>query len=553
MTLLTPTGLTAARKHLRANAALGMGNFLWNALEVYPRDHRPFVLAQPFETAWGERCDRPTLGDWARLTEDYARRYAALGVGRQDTVGVYGDHGGKYLLHLMALTRLGAIPVFVNQSMAHDAAARHMRRLGVVGVFTDDPRRDALRAAGAGDLGFSIVEADFRDVNPVSVRSHVHHDDDAVLVTHTSGTTGVPKAVLLQHGGFFHAVSRTLDDARDPVVRRAVCALPPSHNAAISAVAIAMMNGEELILMSDLGGPAVIEAIRTHGATAVVAFPQTHVDILNCEPASGDLRSVAMWINLGDSAHERHIRALTQYGNHRRGRSVVGGSWFLDGLGSSEMGSMLFSIVHAPGAECVGRCVGVPRPWVEAEILDAAGTKLPNGQPGLLAVKSPSVAAGYWNDSNLTYKSRLNGYFLTGDVAYRDASGRFHHLDRTTDTVMTTRGPIYTLLYEEAIMNAVEDLLDCSVIAVETKPGEAHVVCYAILRANRSKDEGVLRAEVDRAVEAQGLQPVDEIRRIHPGDLAVGVTGKVLKAELRRAVRRELDQRSADERLRRVA
>jgi acyl-CoA synthetase (AMP-forming)/AMP-acid ligase II len=534
----------AIRNRLRADPGIGMGNFLWKTIEARSNEVRPIVSARPLETAWGERYDSFSLSDLARLAEQYARHYAGLGVRAYDPVGIYVDHGTKYLLHFLALTRLGAIPVLVNQHMNPATAERHMRRVGVVGVFADEPRRAALRDASDAEFGFMIVESDFRSTTVGSFKACVHDENDPVLITHSSGTTGFPKAVLLQHGCFFYPIARELDGPPDSSTLRVLSALPSSHNSAISAAAISIVTGRELILMSDLDGASVLQAIEYYRPTSVVAFPQTFVDILASSPETSDLSSVAMWFNLGDAAHESHIRKLMRFGNHRRGRFSFSGSQFIDGLGSSEMGVTLFSTVHSPATRRFGRCVGRPRPWVDAAILDADGTKLADGNPGFLGIKSPSVSTAYWNDSMLTYKSRRSGYFLTGDIAVRDRLGRFHHLDRVTDTVMAQHGPIYTLLYEEAIMNATDDILDCSVVALETQPSVAHLICFAILRKDAQQEHARLRDKVDSALTSHGLQPLTELRLIARADLAVGVTGKVLKARIRQSLRQELIMRS---------
>jgi acyl-coenzyme A synthetase/AMP-(fatty) acid ligase len=553
MNATTLNDYAAARLRLQSDPGIGMGNFLWKALTVFPEDFGTIISPRPLETAWGEQGQVFNLGDLARLAEAYARRYAALGVGRQDPVGVYVDHGLKYLLHFLALTRLGAIPVLVNSRMDPVIADRHLRRVGVVGVYTDEVRRTALQASEHAAFGFTIVESDFRDAPTREPVPYIHHEHDAVLVTHSSGTTGFPKAVLLQHGGFFYPVARSLDRPLDPATNGPLIALPPSHNAAISAVAMALLNGGEFILMSDQDGKSVIAAIEHYRPTAVVAFPQTLVDVIASHPEAHDLSSVGLWFNLGDAAHERHIKQLVRFGHHQRGRSSREGSRFIDGLGSSEMGVTLFTIDHSADTRHYNRCVGRPQPWVEAAILDANGARLPDGEPGLLAVKSRSVSNGYWNDSNLTFKSRLNGYFLTGDIAYRDEFGLFYHLDRATDLLKTDRGTIHTLVYEETLLNAIDALLDCTVVAFEVRPGEPCAVCLAILREGQQVDERALHNEIDAVLTARGLRPIDEVRIIPMSELAVGVTGKVLKAHLRRVLQRELAERPETARTSRAA
>src|SRR5262245_32689043 len=92
----SPNATTVAKARLRADPGLGMGNFLWKALEVFPEDYGKIVSVRPLQTAWGEHRSTFTLRDLGRIADAYARRYAAFGVSRQDPVGVYVDHGIKY-------------------------------------------------------------------------------------------------------------------------------------------------------------------------------------------------------------------------------------------------------------------------------------------------------------------------------------------------------------------------------------------------------------------------------------------------------------------------
>ncbi len=81
----------------------------------------------------------------------------------------------------------------------------------------------------------------------------------------------------------------------------------------------------------------------------------------------------------------------------------------------------------------------------KAAVLDDDGNEVPDGTVGLLGVKTPSRTPGYWKNPRLTASFELNGYWLTGDVARRDAEGNFYHLDRTVDVIDTAAGPVYSL------------------------------------------------------------------------------------------------------------
>ena len=85
-------------------------------------------------------------------------------------------------------------------------------------------------------------------------------------------------------------------------------------------------------------------------------------------------------------------------------------------------------------------------------------------------MKSPTLAIGYWNDSVNTFRTRLNGYYLTGDLMYRDAEGNYYHVDRASDAIDLGDGKwLYTALSEERILNRCPDVRDCTVLAVRER------------------------------------------------------------------------------------
>ena len=81
------------------------------------------------------------------------------------------------------------------------------------------------------------------------------------------------------------------------------------------------------------------------------------------------------------------------------------------------------------------------------------GEEVPDGEVGHCGLKSPTLALGYWNDSVNTFRTRLNGYYLTGDLLYRDAEGYYYHVDRASDAIDLGGGDwLYTAMSEERIL-----------------------------------------------------------------------------------------------------
>jgi acyl-coenzyme A synthetase/AMP-(fatty) acid ligase len=369
---------------------------------------------------------------------------------------------------------------------------------------------------------------------------YMHDASDPVLITHSSGTTGVPKAVPMHHDNFFAGIDLRLRIAVPKVMERVLCALPPAHNSAITNFAFSLLAGLPVQLMSTQDATAVLRAIEDFRPTMVTGFSTTFAELCQHDLDARYLDSVQLWWNSGDAAHERHIRRLQNYGSHykveRTGISVQPGSAFTDALGSSEMGHSLFNSLHMPGAPITPRCFGLPLDFVDAAVLGPDGRKLPAGQVGMLGIKSPTLTKGYWNDSLKSARARLAGYWLTGDLVAQDERGQFYHYDRVTDAISTAQGTLYSVQAEELILRHVPEIADCTVIGSDTADGTQ--VAHAYLQPDREVDLAVFdgidwTTRINELLAAHGLVAIGSASRLDKEDLVLGPTGKVKKRELR--------------------
>jgi acyl-coenzyme A synthetase/AMP-(fatty) acid ligase len=538
-TTVSPDGVAS----LLALDYLGAGTFLEAALAVSPAPNDPILwLERPFHPFCGGSFDALSLSSLKSAASAYAAWYLGAGVRAKDPVAVYLDDGIEYLVHYVALTSLGAIPVLTNGNLPPEVAAEYFRRVGAVGLFVDTAHQTALRAylRSTDPFRFVVVDADLRGLSlpPLPPTYPFRHaPGDPIMIAHSSGTTGVPKAVVLQHGPFFHGVRYRLRISSTGAPERILSALPHSHNCAMAYIMLALLAGNHVFVASDHTGANVAERLASFRPSMVVAFPQTYVELTEVNLDKRDFSSVRFWFNGGDAAHEAHIRRLTAFGSHSQGGELVPGSLFIDGMGSSEMGFSLFRNAHGAGPSVYDRCVGKPIEWAEAAVFDEAGSKVEPGVIGRLAVRAPSVTSGYWNDSALTFRSQIDGYWLTGDLAYRDTEGRFFHVDRTPDTVKTAAGTIYSLRTEEFLLATFDAFADCSVVGAPLPGGTEGGILLARLRRDPFGSEAALLAQANAALEAKGWPKLAAARIVTSADIPLGTTGKVLKRTLRERLR----------------
>ncbi|MFJ1754127.1 AMP-binding protein [Kitasatospora sp. NPDC088134] len=463
-----------------------------------------------------------------------------LGVRRRDPVAVQASAAADQVLAFLALTRLGAIPALLNPALDADTSARYLRRLNAVGLLADTGHAKALAEHDFGfgpGAGLLADTAELADGDPESAPAPYRHwPSDPVAITHSSGTTGLPKAVLHSHASLYAAIRHRLLLPRPQGIDRVLSALPAAHAATLIATNLALSFDAQLHLLSQQSGAAVLDAIEEWRPQGVYGFATTWADLARHDLAARDLASVGLWWNTGDCAHEAHIRRLVAQGSRetatRQGRVRTAGSVFIDGLGSSEMGHSHFHITHTVDSDRYGRCVGRPHAFVDCAVLDPDGNELGPGEVGELGTRSPTLSPGYWNDSVTTHRTRVRDYFLTGDLMYRDEDGYYYHVDRAVDTVDLGGGRrLHTAASEERVLAACPDVLDCTVVAF--RDGE-RVVADVLLQLDPAADQDADRtAEVLAALEPHVAGTVRAVLAVPDARIPLGPTGKVRKVLLR--------------------
>jgi long-chain acyl-CoA synthetase len=519
------------RIQLFFNKKLGCGNFLHFAVANNPyRDHNIFFLEQPFKTFTGDTINSFSLSLLKDVVDKYASWYYQSGIRENDPVAIYLEDGIGYFIHYLALNNLGAIPVLVNGLMPFDIAADFIRRVGAVGLYTDEKHFDNISECVKSNILLKFITTDVRnsltkqrDIPLPQWYPYSPTDSHPIMLSHSSGTTGNPKPVIFQHRQFFIGKRIRLLKFPASQLDKFLFALPSSHSAGISYFMTATLLGLPSMVLSDLSGNNAISYIQKFKPTLVAAFPQTYAEMASEPLENGQIHSVKMWFNTGDAAHEAHIKALVTAANPK--------SVFIDGLGASELGMALFNKVSSRKTTLFGRYMGKPRSFVKPVVLDEEGNILPPYKVGLLGIKSPTITAGYWNDSNKTLKSYKQGYWTTGDLVYYDKDGKFYHLDRSTDAIQSGSGPVYSLLIEELILKQNKDVADCAVIGVPNKKTTSSLIAFIKLKSDKTIKASTLLDTINKQLVDINCEQLTV--SIIVTTFPVGPTGKVLKRKLR--------------------
>ncbi|MCJ1678234.1 acyl--CoA ligase [Streptomyces sp. APSN-46.1] len=532
MNSFAPSVLTPQqRAALAADSTVGGGNLLRSAIAASPAPDERFIhSSRPIATATGEPRQDFSLMEFDELAQAWSAWYLAQGVQTRDRVAVWFEDSIAYSLHFYALAQIGAVAVLINSNAPQAIATSLLEQTTPVGLYADQARLDILGDTGELSLQWvqSLEELPAPPAATLPESSYWnHHDEDPVVILHSSGTTGRPKPTLHTHKSIVAGPKFRLVDHTEQPGALMMTALPQSHLGCVAYTVYAVLGGTPVVALSDSSGTALAAAVKKFQPTAVMSFAHGYAELANLDLPVGSLDSVQVWTSIGDAVHQSHITKVLAL----RSKDLKPSAFF-DRLGTTELGWGVLLKVRTLETERNDRCAGKPVGVAEVAILRKDGSLADDNEVGFLAAKGPAITPGYWADSDTTYRYKLAGYWLPGDMAYRDSEGDHYLVDRAADAIVTETGTGYTVFMEEVILNDVPEVGDVAVIA--GRRGESVLPVAVVTVAEGAGDPAKLLLRANEALAAAGHPKlaVLEIARTE-ADFPVGVTGKVLKRELR--------------------
>jgi fatty-acyl-CoA synthase len=336
---------------------------------------------------------------------------------------------------------------------------------------------------------------------------------------YTSGTTGKPKgavrklqgSVLPTVLGFVEQTPMALDE-----VHLTVC--PVYHATATGFSNIAFLLGGTVVVLGDFRPEGFLDAVERYRVTSTALVPTMIHRILELGPEALRARDTSS------------LRALFSGGAPLPGGLAIEamdalGDKVYNFYGATETGIVTLAtpadLRAAPGT--IGRVL----PGNEIRLVDERGRDVPEGSVGELYARSAMLVEGYHADAEATESSMLDGYFSVGDMARRDAEGRFHLEGRKRDMIISGGVNVYPAEVEAAI-EAHPAVAEVAVVGAPDREWGERVRAFVVLRAGREVSGDELRAHC-RARLSGPKVPRDYV---FVESLPRNATGKILKREL---------------------
>jgi propionyl-CoA synthetase len=490
--------------------------------------------------------DSPVTGTrrsytYAQLRDEVARFagvLAGLGVTRGDRVVIYLPMVPEAAIAMLACARIGAVHSVVFGGFApkelavriDDAAPKVIvsASCGIEGtrvieykplldkavelaehepdkcVILQRPQAEA--AMGARDVDWASAMAEATPVDCVPVKA-----TDPLYVLYTSGTTGKPKGVVRDGGGYAVALTWSMPNVYDVGAGETIFTASDvgwvvGHSYIVYAPLLA---GATTVLYEGkpVGTPDAGQFWRVaaeHGVKSLFTAPTAFRAIKKEDPDGEyarkyDLSSLRYLFLAGERLDPETYRWACDL----LGIPVIDHWW------QTETGWPI--VANPAGIELLPIKAGspsVPLPGWDVQVLDPSGTPVPAGTDGAIVVKlpmPPGALPTLWNDDERfvsSYMAAFEGYYLTGDGGRIDDDGYVYVMGRTDDVINVAGHRLSTGGMEE-VLAAHPDVAECAVIGVADPMKGQIPRGFVVLKAGVQRDEAELAAELVQLVREQ--------------------------------------------------
>jgi acyl-CoA synthetase (AMP-forming)/AMP-acid ligase II len=488
---------------------------------------------------------RLTYADLHREAGTFGAALVAAGVEPGDRVALWAPNSARWIVAVLGLWRAGAVLVPVNTRFkgveAADILGRsRARALVTVTDFLGTDHLGMLRSTGADlpDLRTVVViageapdgaeawdafvgRATDEGRAEVDRRSAALATDDPSDILFTSGTTGVPKGVVMTHG-------RTLRVATDWVAMtglgpddRYLMVNPYFHMFGLKAGILACVAaGAEMLPEPVFDADRALARVAAERVTVLPGAPTLYQSLLDHPDRDRhDLSSLRVAVT---GAADIPVELIRRVADELPFPSIV------TGYGLTEAGT---ASATSPDddAETVATTVGRPRPGFEVRIAGEGDRDVPTGETGEVVLRGPSVMAGYLDDPAATGEALSpDGWLRTGDLGVLDERGCLRIVGRAKDMFIVGGFNAYPAEIENHLLRH-PDVQQAAVIGIpDERLGEVGMA-FVVTRSGDPAAGPEIRAwcrgeianyKVPRAIEVVG-------------ELPVNATGKVVKEELR--------------------
>lgn len=345
-----------------------------------------------------------------------------------DRIAVLMEQSPFLVMLFSACQRLGAILVPLNYKLSSAEIGQQLKdsqpSLFIYSEIFEE------QVTVLKDFYQTVKLIDFKDAvkksstNKLEIRSFDINENLPVFLFYTTGTTAQPKGVLYTNR-MLHWNS--LNTSMQLGITSEDCTLsilPPYHTSGWNIFLTPLLhNGGHIYVVQKFNPDRILHYLEDQKITLFIALPTILQMISKSENfAKADLSNLRYIISGGEALSQQQVAIWKNMKNAN----------VRPGYGLTEAGPSITSL-HQDFVFSKAGSIGKPNFYVELKVVDSHGKEVNENETGELCIKGEIVTPGYWNNSVATKDKIKNGWFHTGDLAYRDADGFFFLKGRIDD------------------------------------------------------------------------------------------------------------------------
>jgi acyl-CoA synthetase (AMP-forming)/AMP-acid ligase II len=475
MTHDTPSGI---RTHLYRDPT---GLFLHDVVLESCRAHasREAIV----DTSDGRRLSYGQLGE---LIESAAKGLSQAGLSPGDVVAIFLPNCWEYAVAVHAITLAGAIPTLLNPSYREREVRYQLENSGAAYLISDGALMQGIDLAGLALKRIIYTRhafsgaMPFEDVLKTSARANRREVRDPAEVLaclpYSSGTTGLPKGVMLTHRNLVSNAYQLLAPGEDATPRsndRGICFLPLYHIYGYNVVLNpALLVGGTVVLMPRFDLDAFLRLITAESITLLAVVPPV-MNLLCCAAEQGRFPTQHSIRGTKSGAAPLAPDLIKRFEN-------LTGIPIRQGYGMTEA-SPVTHLGYFEADLYRPETIGQPVAHTGCRIVREDGTDCPPGEPGELIMRGPQFMLGYWNAPEATASVLKDGWYWSGDVAVRDHSDFYKIIDRRKEMIKFKGFPIAPAEVE-AVLLEHPSVRDCGVIGKQDQSAGEVPVAFIVPR-----------------------------------------------------------------------
>jgi long-chain acyl-CoA synthetase len=491
-------------------------------------------------------CNRRfTFAEYGSLVESLARGLISAGLAPGEVVAIFLPNSWEFAITYHAATLAGGIPTLLNPSYREREIRYQLDNSGAAFLITDSPLLENVKLAGLPGLRRVFTTRSFATqvqsaccedfaslLRPMSAKfpNAIQNSQETIAaLPYSSGTTGLPKGVMLSHYNLVANVYQVLgpNAARltpDDVI---LCFLPLYHIYGLTvALTLSLALGSTLVLMPRFDVQKLCALLIHEGVTMMPMVPPA-INAL-CQAAEAGIfprNHRLRWIKSGAAPLAPELA---------RRLADLTGIIVNQGYGMTEASPVTHVGYIAPPEMNRPASIGQPLALTDCRIVDLDGNEAAPGEAGELVMRGPQIMLGYWRDPQATAAVLRDGWYFSGDIVRCDADGFYYVLDRSKEMIKYKGFPVAPAEVESLLLEHPA-VRDCGVVAKPDLDAGEIPCAFVVLRESFIPSDALAKELCDFV--ADRLSRHKQPREVHFVDVVPRTpSGKILRRELRKTL-----------------